>query len=334
MPGSHGTPGGMRVLVTGAAGFLGSHLCERLTSRGHSVWGLDNFDPSYDPDLKRANLAAAAQHPGLRVVEGDVRDTVLLDGLFGSVPFDLVVHLAAKTPPRPSFQDARPCYDVNVAGTLEVVGAMRRHHVSRLILGSGGVPQGEDALHPGTPLASSLRSAELAAHVFHRLARASVLCLRFADVYGPRQRPDSELVRLWRTAEARRTVVVPAADASWGCRDYVYVDDAVAALELATDRLRDRSPADPLHAEFDVGTGRAVGRDELVATLSEELGRRPRTRGSVGRRSDRETVVADVTRSRELLGFTASTELATGLRSLAAWLAGSESGRLVAQPTS
>ncbi len=111
----------MRILVTGAAGFIGSHLCERLTADGHSVWGLDNFDDYYDPAIKRRNISGVVMHPRMRLVEGDIRDQVLLEGLFASVPFDLVIHLAARAGIRPSIREPGLCYDVNVTGTLRLL---------------------------------------------------------------------------------------------------------------------------------------------------------------------------------------------------------------------
>lgn len=333
MAGSDSAPRSMRVLVTGAAGFLGSHLCERLADEGHGVWGLDSFDDAYDTARKRANLAAVSGHPCVRVVEGDVRDGVLLDGLLTSVPFDLVVHFAVRMPDRPALQDAGPCYDVNVAGTLALVEGMRRHHVSRLLLGSAVVPTGRGASRPTSPLAASRLSAELVSHVFHRLARASVLGLRYADVYGPRQRPDSEVARVWRAVSGRGSVVVPATGATWGRRDYLYVDDAVDAALRAVRRLGEQAAAEPMYEVVDVGSGTGTSREDLVATIAAAQDRRPRTRGSTGRMRDRESVVADPAPARELLGFSATVDLAPGIERLAAWLEEAEADRLVAQPT-
>ena len=109
---------GLKVLVTGAAGFIGSHLCERLLESGSSVWGVDNFDPFYDPAIKRRNILQLTKHPNMRLIQGDIRDAVLLDGLFSDVPFDVVVHLAARPGVRPSIEEPGLCFDVNVPGTL------------------------------------------------------------------------------------------------------------------------------------------------------------------------------------------------------------------------
>jgi UDP-glucuronate 4-epimerase len=126
----------LKVLVTGAAGFIGSHLCERLLSSESDVWGLDNFDPFYDPGIKRRNVRELVAHPNMRLIEGDIRDGVLLDGLFSDVPFDVVVHLAARPGVRPSIEEPEACFDINVQGTLTLLEAMRRHHIDALAFGS------------------------------------------------------------------------------------------------------------------------------------------------------------------------------------------------------
>ncbi|MEJ2548284.1 MAG: GDP-mannose 4,6-dehydratase, partial [Gemmatimonadota bacterium] len=127
---ANGSGRSARILVTGAAGFIGSHLCERLLAEGQRVWGLDNFDRLYPEAVKRKNLENALSQSSMRLIEGDIRDSVLLEGLFGSVAFDAVVHLAARPGVRASIQTPGECTDVNVGGTLQLLEAMKRHHVS------------------------------------------------------------------------------------------------------------------------------------------------------------------------------------------------------------
>lgn len=240
-----------RILVTGGAGFIGSHACERLADEGHEVWVLDNFDDHYSPALKRRNVAELVSRPSVRLVEGDVRDPVLLGGLFTDADFDAVVHLAARPGVPASVDDPDACYEVNVRGALRLMEAMTRHGVAPIVLASSSSSSAEpgrngrgdaaagsgDRDRPATPHAASQRSAELLAHAYHRTHGLSVHSLRLPTVYGPRQRPDQRLHRLARRLEAGgRSSARDDGDGDVP-REYLYVSDAAAALCLSVERL-------------------------------------------------------------------------------------------------
>ena len=328
--GSGANSPGMRVLVTGAAGFIGSHLCERLTRDGYGVWGLDNFDDYYDPALKRRNIAAVVDHPCMHVVEGDIRDAVLLDGLMTTVPFDLVVHLAARPGVRPSLEQPELCYDVNVTGTLRLLEAMRRHHVKRLVFASSSSVYGErtaergpfretdPACHPVSPYAASKRSGELLCHAWHHLHGLSVHCLRFFTVYGPRQRPDlaiNKFARLMRAGEP-----IPVYGDGSSSRDYTHVEDIVEAVCRSATRLRERPTAEPDFRILNVGRGRGVRLDELIEALANALGVEARISRESEQPGDVSITLADPTALEETLGFRPRIEFAEGIKSYVAWL--------------
>ncbi|MDH3296806.1 MAG: GDP-mannose 4,6-dehydratase [Gemmatimonadota bacterium] len=318
----------MRVLVTGAAGFIGSHLCERLLKDGHSVWGVDNFDDFYDPAIKRRNISISLGHTQMHLVEGDVRDSVLLDGLFGSIPFDLVVHLAARPGVRPSIREPGLCYDVNVTGTLRLLEAMRRHRVSRFVFASSSSVYGDDAAlpfaedrpacNPLSPYAASKRSGELMCHSWHKSWGLSVYCLRLFSVYGPRQRPDlaiSGFVALLREGKPLPVHGGPATG-----RDYTHVDDVVEGICRSAANLRVLPANAPVFRILNVGHGRTVHTTELAETLGGVLGVRARMSRRPERVGDVPVTLADTTLLEKELGYRPRVELSDGLIRYVEWL--------------
>src|SRR5690606_20979284 len=191
---------GESILVTGAAGFIGSHLVERLLSRGDRVIGLDNFDPFYSPAEKWQNLSAALTHPAFRLVEADCAELEEVERALEGERIDVVVHLAAKAGVRPSIRDPLGYVRANVQGTQAMLELARRRGVGRFVFASSSSVYGnnekvpfseEDPVErPISPYAATKRAGELLCHTYHHLYGMSVLCLRFFTVYGPRQRPD------------------------------------------------------------------------------------------------------------------------------------------------
>lgn len=314
-----------RLLVTGAAGFLGSHVVEHFLSKGHRVWALDAFDAPSRPERKRANAAEMGDNARLRWIEGDVRDEVLIDGLLGSVPFDAVVHLAAHSPVRAALRNTLDCFDTNLTGTLRLLEAMRRHHATRLVMGSTGEVYSQRSDGPATsdrpvsPYGASKRSAELACHAWHCLGGVSVHALRFFEVYGPRQPADSEVARMRQLILAGERVPSGRKGEPWGLRDYLYVADAARAVGASATRLVELGGGPGEFAAYDIGTGTGVAREEMVAAIGRSTGRRPRTRGASGRVLDFERRVADPRRASDELNFAATTDLDAGLAELEAW---------------
>lgn len=316
-----------RLLVTGAAGFIGSHLCDRLLEDGHHVWGIDNFDSFYAVSTKRANIAPALEHQSMRLIEGDIRDSVLLDGLFRQVPFDAVVHLAARPGVRPSLEQPDVCLDINLNGTLRVLEAMRGHRVGRLVFGSSSSVYGESpeapfseeqaADRPISPYAASKRSAELLVHAYHRLFALSAVCLRFFTVYGPRQRPDLAIHKFARLMRDRQPLPF-FGDGSTG-RDYTYVDDAVEAIVRSLHLLRRNG--DPARYEvLNVGHGDPVSLDQLIETLASALAIRPKLERLPDQPGDVPFTCASTERLERTLGFRPRTSLEEGLQSFVSWL--------------
>jgi len=313
-----------RVLLTGAAGFIGSHLAEALVARGDDVVGIDDFDPFYPRAVKERNLAVLRGAKSFRLVEGDIRDGAVLRRELTAET--VVVHLAAKAGVRPSLADPAGYASVNVAGTGAVLDACRHAGVSRLVFGSSSsvygdtspVPFREDApcLEPVSPYAASKRAGELllssvAAHFGIR-----AVTLRFFTVYGPRQRPDLAI-----HAFARRLLkgeALPIFGDGTDSRDYTYVDDIVRGVVAAIDRTGGLTAGQV--ETYNLGGDRPVTLARMVETLAAAMGvppvidRRPRQPGDV-----RHTA-ADLTRARAGLAFEPRMPFPEGIARFVHWI--------------
>jgi len=311
------------ILITGAAGFIGSHLSERLLARGEQVVGLDNFNDFYDPGIKRRHAALLAQQRGFRLVEGDIRDAALLAGLFADVRPRSVVHLAAMAGVRPSLEDPAHYHDVNCTGTSRLLEAARRADVERFIFGSsssvyGGnekVPfhEDDDVSHPVSPYAATKRANELTCYTYHHLYGMQIACLRFFTVYGPRQRPEMAIHKFVRLVE--RGQPLPAFGEGDTERDYTYIDDILDGVIKAHDRARG-------YRIYNLGESRTVSLRQLVAAIGRATGKEPRVDWQPLQPGDVPRTYADVSRARAELGYDPRVELDEGLARFVSWYRG------------
>jgi UDP-glucuronate 4-epimerase len=309
-----------RVIVTGAAGFIGSTLVERLLRDGRRVVGLDSFDPFYAESHKRANLHAAARDGRFRLVEGDIRDeAALADALADGA--DAVVHLAALAGVRPSLERPVAYADVNVRGTAAVAQAAVRAGVGRLVFASSSSVYGEreggpfretDGVErPISPYAATKLAGELLLHAFHAAHGISVTCARIFTAYGPRQRPDLA-IRKFAERMLRGDAIPVFGDGS-ALRDFTYVDDLIDGLVRALD-------TDLGFATLNLGAGRTVSVVEVIASLERALDRKaeiqwlPRQTGDVSR------TWSDSSAARAALGYAPSVSLDEGIGRFVEWL--------------
>jgi UDP-glucuronate 4-epimerase len=310
------------VLVTGAAGFVGSTLAERLLVEGRRVIGLDNFDGFYAPAEKRRNLRAAQDHRGFRLIEGDVRDALCLRRAFAAGPCDAVVHLAALAGVRPSLERPAEYADVNVRGTSALLEEACRQGMPRVVFASsssvygerpGGDPFREDdpAAEPVSPYAATKRAGELVAHAFHASRGLRVVCARIFTAYGPRQRPDLA-IRRFAERMLRGDSVQVFGDGT-ALRDFTYVDDLVAGLASALD-------ADLGFALLNLGAGRTISVSEVIATLERILGVKPRIEWLPAQPGDVSRTLADISAARRALDYQPRVDFEEGVRRFAAWL--------------
>ena len=315
----------MLILLTGVAGFIGSHLAERLVHAGHRVIGLDNFDPFYPRAIKERNLAGLRGQPGFVLVEGDVRRPADLDRAFaaGDTAVEAVIHLAALAGVRPSILDPEPSYEVNLMGTVRLLEACRRANTRRLLLVSSSsvygadsaVPFSEDALcsRPLSPYAASKRAAELAAAAAHHLQGMAVICTRLFTVHGPRQRPDLAIHRFVSAISAGEPIELFGDGSS--ARDYTYVDDIVDGLEAALARLTEGAP----FRVYNLGGARTTTLLQLVEAISRALGRSPRIVWKPEQPGEMTKTLADLSRSGEELGYAPKVGVDEGIARFVAW---------------
>jgi len=308
------------VLVTGGAGFIGSHLAEALLARHVRVVVLDNFDSFYDPAIKRRNVEAASSHAAYRLFEGDLRDEQALDRLFGEESVDAVVHLAARAGVRPSIEDPVLYSSVNLDGTTRLLEACKRHAVGRFIFGSSSsvygnnekVPFAEDdpVDHPISPYAATKKAGELLCHTFHHLCGMQVACLRFFTVYGPRQRPEMAIHRFTRRIAEGRPIQQFGDGSS--ARDYTYISDIVAGVLAALER------ASTFHI-WNLGGSRTIRLDELVRTIGAGLGREAKVERLPTQPGDVDRTWADGSRAVDELGWEPQVRIDRGLELFINW---------------
>lgn len=311
-----------KIVVTGGAGFIGSHLCEALLRDGHDVLALDNFDDFYDPSVKHRNLETAIKHPHFTLVEGDIRDERVVSEVVGG-EVAAVVHLAARAGVRPSIRQPLLYTDVNVHGTTVLLEACRRRGVDKFIFGSSSsvygnsmkipLAESDDVDHPISPYAATKRAGELLCHAYHHLHGMAITCLRLFTVYGPRQRPDLAIHKFARLIEAGEPI--PVYGDGTMTRDFTYVDDIVDGITRAIE------PCTGYHT-YNLGESRPVSVNELVACLEEIMGTRAVIDRQPPQPGDVERTHADVTLARRELGYVPSTDLRTGLTRFVAWLRG------------
>jgi UDP-glucuronate 4-epimerase len=312
----------MNILVTGGAGFIGSHLVERCAAAGHAVSVLDDFNDYYDPALKRANVAAFPAKAGVAVVEGDLRDGALLARLVAERRPGVVVHLAARAGVRPSWDRPLLYHDVNVTGTLRLLEVMRDAGVRRLVFASSSsvygntddVPFREEAtdLRPISPYGVSKLLGEQYVRVIAGLTGLSAVCLRFFTAYGPRQRPDMAF-RLFARAIRHGDPVPMFGDGSMR-RDFTYVDDIVDGVVAAIAR-----PADGFHV-INLGGARTTEVRTAIDLLAKAIGKPARIESKPPPPGDVRQTYADVTKARDLLGFNPKVGIEDGIARFVDWL--------------
>jgi len=306
-------------VVTGAAGFIGSHVCEALLARGWQVVGLDSFDPFYDPAVKRDNVSGLLSDERFRLVEGDIRDADAVDGsLAGGA--DVIVHLAARAGVRPSIEQPLVYQDVNVAGTTLLLEAARRHGVGRFVFASSSsvygnnrkVPfsESDNVDFPISPYAATKKAGELLCHTYHHLYGLSVTCLRFFTVYGARQRPDLAIHKFTRLIESGKPIPV-FGDGSM-MRDHTYIDDIVAGVLAAVDRCSG-------YHIYNLGESRPVSLSDLIAAIETALGSKAVIERLPLQPGDVERTYADTSLAEAELGYRPATELAVGLERFVEW---------------
>lgn len=322
----------MNFLVTGGAGFIGSHLCERLLREWHSVWAFDDLNPFYDPKIKRANLRdIESLSKPFTFVQGDICDRAALDELFGSVQFDQVIHIAARAGVRPSIMEPALYQRVNVEGTVNVLEAARLNGVKKVVIASSSSVYGVNSKVPFkesdpifkaiSPYAASKLACEALGHVYHRLYSMDVTMLRFFTVYGARQRPDLAIHKFARLISEGKPIPV-FGDGSTA-RDYTYIDDILNGISACISREFG-------YEIFNLGESQTVRLDRLIALLEEALGKEAIIDRQPPQAGDVPLTFADVTKARKMLGYDPQVNIEEGVRRFVGWFQSSNVEKVTA----
>jgi UDP-glucuronate 4-epimerase len=310
----------MRILVTGGAGFIGSHVSERLLGLDHEVVCFDDFNDFYDPEIKKRNIEKALTHKRYTLFTGDILDRELLDRVFAD-GFDLVAHFAAYPGVRPSIERPAKYQRVNVEGTSNLLERCSRNAVQRFIFASsssvyGGrteVPfkESDDIMRPISPYAASKVAGEALCHTYHHLYGLDVRMLRFFTVYGPRQRPEMAIHKFASLMQRGDPIVVFGDGAM--SRDYTFVSDIVDGVVAAVDRCQG-------FEVINLGGSRTTSLERLVEVLSERLGVEPNVEHKPHQPGDVPITFADVTRAKQLLGWEPRVGIEEGIDRFCDWL--------------
>src|SRR5216117_3635429 len=316
----------MRILVTGGAGFIGSHLAEKLLAAGHDVVILDDFNDFYDPQIKHANIAGFAREVTLYHV--DLRDSESVRSLFHREKVNAIAHLAARAGVRPSIQQPRLYYDTNVTGTLHLLEAARVTGVERFVFASSSsvygasktVPFSEDEHLSQTfsPYAATKVAGEFLCSTYSHLYNLRALALRYFTVYGPRQRPDLAIHQFTRRIYAGQPID-QFGDGTTR-RDYTYIDDIVQGTLAALGY------DGPLFDIFNLGESETTQLKELISAIENALGKKAKVNRLPEQPGDMPLTCADISKARKLLAYKPTTKLSEGLQKFIDWFLRSQRG--------
>ena len=314
----------MKILLTGCAGFIGSHTLDRLLADGHHVIGVDNFDPFYDRSLKTANIQAHADHPDFELLEADLADSETyqkLNFLVGNDPIDAIIHLAAKAGVRPSIEDPVGYQRANVIATQNLLEFAKDNEIKQFVFASSSsvygvnpnVPWREDdhVLQPISPYASTKVSCELMGHVYSKLYGIRFLGLRFFTVYGPRQRPDLAINKFVRLIEAGEAIPV-FGDGSTR-RDYTFIDDIIEGIigSLHYQELN--------YELINLGNDQTVTLSQMIETIEGVVGKKAIIDRQPEQPGDVPQTWADVSKAKKLLGYEPNIALKDGVEQFNKW---------------
>ncbi len=314
----------MTVLLTGCAGFIGSHLTQRLLQDGHRVIGVDNFCDFYSPTLKYENMECCLKHERFHLNKIDIRDYESLVKLLSRYDVDMIVHIAAMAGVRPSIARPLDYHDVNVNGTVALLEACHQFDIKSFIFASSSSVYGNNAKvpfsesdpvdNPISPYAASKKAGELISHTYHHIYDISTVCLRFFTVYGPRQRPDLA-IRSFSEKMLKGEPIPVYGDGSTQ-RDYTYIEDIINGVMAAIAYVR----GELVYDIFNLGNSKTIPLKTMISTLEEALGIKAKKQELPMQPGDVTRTYADIDKSRRVLGYDPQTDFGTGIEKFVSWL--------------
>jgi UDP-glucuronate 4-epimerase len=312
-----------RYLVTGGAGFIGSHLVDRLLATSSQVVAIDNFDPFYSAAIKLENIAGHLRHPDYRFCEIDLRNQDSLRTLLSNEKFDAILHLGAKAGVRPSLNNPYEYQDVNIGGTLNLLELAREFGIGRFIFASSSSIYGPSAtppfredspLLPISPYAATKAAGELLCHTYSHLYDLQVVCLRFFTVYGARQRPDLAIHKFARLIRDGQPIQVYGDGKAQ--RDFTFIDDILQGILAALDY--DLTPFEVIN----LGESRTISVNRMIELLEEALGKRAIVEHHPPQAGDMPLTHANIDKAIRLLNYNPTTPIEVGIRNFVEWFQG------------
>lgn len=311
-----------RILLTGGAGFIGSHLVDRLLAEGgRRITVVDDLNDFYSPEIKRANIAAAADNRDFDFVKADIRDADKLREIFDGRNFDCIVHLAARAGVRPSLCHPKLYAETNIEGTLNLLELARDFEIKQFVFGSSSSVYGinskvpfseDDRIHqPISPYASTKAAGELLCHTYSHLFDIRTVCLRFFTVYGARQRPDLAIHKFSRLITEGKPVQIFGDGTTR--RDYTYIDDIIQGVRASIDY------EGSMHEIFNLGESETTELQRLVELLEENLGMKAIIDRQPMQPGDVPVTFADISKARRLLGYDPKTKIEDGIPKFVEW---------------
>ncbi|MDK0858279.1 GDP-mannose 4,6-dehydratase [Clostridium perfringens] len=320
------------ILVTGGAGFIGSHLCESLLKDGNKVLVIDNFNDYYDPNIKRNNIKEVIETcnknnidlENFKIFEGDIRDVKFLGKVF-SQKIDCVMHLAAMAGVRPSIENPILYYDVNIMGTLNLLEKCREKNIKEFVFASSSSVYGNNKKvpfseidkvdNPISPYASTKKSGELLCHTYHHLFGINIACLRFFTVYGPRQRPDLAIHKFTKLIIEDNEI--PFYGDGSTSRDYTYISDIISGIQSDINYVNNE---EKIFDIFNLGGDKTISLIEMVETIENSLDKKAILNKMPIQPGDVNRTCADISYSNKILGYSPKIKFEDGIDSFISWI--------------
>ncbi len=315
-----------KIVVTGCAGFIGSHLCEKLLDMGHEITGIDNFDPFYDVSVKKRNLDNFLGHPNFSFIEVDLAEKDQLETLFPEKA-DLIVHLAGKAGVRPSIEDPLGYIRANVTATQNILDIMKERGIKKMAFASSSSVYGNtketpfsetmDVSNPISPYAATKKTCELINYTYHYLYGLDIVNMRFFTVFGPRQRPDLAIHKFTRLI--REGKEIPMFGDGSTARDYTFIEDTLQGITGAIDYLFQHKG---VYEIVNLGNNQPVVLRDMIAAIYEATGEKPNIKQLPMQPGDVDITYADISKAQKLFGYQPKYDFKEGVKRFVEWYDG------------
>lgn len=317
------------ILVTGGAGFIGSHLCENLLNNDNNIIILDNLNNFYDINIKKNNLKiiesiATKKNIKLKKIIGDIRDNEILDDIFKNNKIDLIIHLAAMAGVRPSIENSKLYYDVNINGTLNLLEYAKYYNVNKFIFASSSSIYGNNTKTPYvenditdfqiSPYGATKKSGELLCHVYHKLYNIDIICLRFFTVYGPRQRPDLAIHKFFNLILNSKPISMYGKGDTK--RDYTYIDDIIQGIKKSINYLLNNNN---IFEVFNIGSSTPITLKEMIKHIKNTLNTKIKIIEYPEQLGDVKTTYANINKAISILGYHPNISFKEGIKLFKDW---------------